>query len=151
LADLDEIAIRIAHVTTPFPAMIVERFGEEDRSFGAPLSVTVSDVGDAQVEKAVHPIEIGRSLKEDLGLIGSRFAAGIENDPGVGQLNVAGILRLNHFPAENSDVEVFRFFLIPHGEEMRKCVTKKPPCATGASGSFMRVLLWELEPKERIP
>ena len=58
-------------------------------------------------------------LEENLGLIGSRAAAGIENDPGVGQLNVARILRLNHSAAKNSDVEVFRFFLIPDDEKMR--------------------------------
>ena len=64
------------------------------------------------------------------------------------QLYVAGILRLNHFPAKNSDIEVFRFFLIPHGEEMRE---KKPSYETGASESFMRASSEELEPKERIP
>src|SRR3977135_2284593 len=41
------------------------------------------------------------------------------NDPCVSQLDVAGIFRLDHFPAKNSDVEGLRFFLIPHGEEMR--------------------------------
>jgi hypothetical protein len=40
-------------------------------------------------------------------------------DPGVSQLDVAGILGLDHFPAKDSDVEVLRFFLIPHGEEVR--------------------------------
>src|ERR1700730_10563365 len=51
--------------------------------------------------------------------MGSWATTGIENDPGVSQLDVAGIFRLDHFPAKNSDVEVLRFFLIPHGEEMR--------------------------------
>src|SRR3984893_3547061 len=51
--------------------------------------------------------------------MGSWATTGIENDPGVSQLDVAGIFRLDHFPAKNSDIEILRFFLIPHGEEMR--------------------------------
>src|SRR5580692_5721076 len=36
-----------------------------------------------------------------------------------GELDVAGFLQLDHFPAKNPDVEVLRFLLIPHREEMR--------------------------------
>jgi len=119
LANLDKVAVGIPHVTTPFPAAIVERFGEEERSFGAPLLVTGPDVGDSQVEEGVHSVEILRSFEQDLGLVGRRAATRIEDDPGVGQLDVAGILRIDHFPAKDSDIEVLRFFLILHGEEMR--------------------------------
>jgi hypothetical protein len=119
LADLDEVAVGITHVATPFPAVIVQRFGEEERSFVAPFFVAGPDVGDAQVEEAIHSVEIRRSFEEDLRLVGSRTATGIENDPGVRQLDVARIFRLDHFPAKDSDVEVLRFFLILHGEEVR--------------------------------
>ena len=74
LADLDEVAVGIAHVATPFPTVIVERLGEEERSFGAPLFVTGPDVGDAQVEEAVHPVEIQRGFEEDIGLVRRRAA-----------------------------------------------------------------------------
>jgi hypothetical protein len=47
-ADLDKVAVGIPHVATPFPTVVVERLGEEERSFGAPLFVTGPDVGDAQ-------------------------------------------------------------------------------------------------------
>jgi hypothetical protein len=149
LADLDEVAVGIAHVTTPFPTVIVERFGEEDRSLGAPLFVTGPNVGDAQVEEAVHRVEIRRGFEEDCGLIGRRATTGIENDPGIGQPDVAGIFRLDHFSAKNSDVKVLRFFLIPHGEEMRDqeafvCNRRVGQIHTAASCE-------ELEPKERIP
>ena len=119
LADLDDVAVGIAHIATPFPTVVVERLGEEERSFGAPLFVTGPDVGDAQVEEAVHPIEIRRGFEDDLGLVRRRAATRIENDPGIGELDVAGIFRLDYFPAENSDVEVLRLFLIFHSEEMR--------------------------------
>jgi len=48
--------------------------------------------------------------------VGSRATAGIEKNPR--QLDVAGILRLDLFPAKNSDIEVLRFFLVAHGEEV---------------------------------
>jgi hypothetical protein len=45
--------------------------------------------------------------------------AGIQNDPAVSQFDVTGIRRLDHFPAKDSHLEVLRFFLIPHGKEVR--------------------------------
>ena len=53
------------------------------------------------------------------GLSGVGPPAGIENDPGIGQFDVARIFRLDHFDTKNADIEVPRFFLVPDGEEMR--------------------------------
>ena len=118
LADLDEVAVWITHVAAPFPSAIVKRLRKKERSFVAPLFVAGPDISDAQVEKAIHPIEIRRSLEEDFWLVGSRTTAGIENDPAISQLDVAGIFWLDDFPAKNSDIEVLRFFQVPHGEEV---------------------------------
>jgi hypothetical protein len=116
LADLDEVAVGITHVAPP--AVIVEWLGKKERSFVAPLLVAGPNVGDTQVKKATHSVAIRRCFKEDLWLVGRRATAGIENDPGMSQLDVAGIVRLDHFPAKNSDIEVLRFFLVSHGEEV---------------------------------
>ena len=64
---------------------------------------------DAQVGETVHSVEIRTGFEEDLGLVGCRAATGIENDPGVGQLDVAGVFRLDHFAAKNPDVKSFDF------------------------------------------
>jgi len=119
LADRDEVAVRVTPIATPFPAAIVQRLGKEERSFVAPLFVAGLDVSDTQVEKTIHSIGIRRSLEEDLWLVASRATAGIENDPCIRQLDVAGIFRLDDFPAKNSDIEVLRFVLVAHGEEVR--------------------------------
>jgi hypothetical protein len=58
LADLDEVAVGITHVATPFPAVIVQRLGKKERSLVAPLFVAGPDVGDAQVKEAIHSVEI---------------------------------------------------------------------------------------------
>jgi len=102
LADLDEVAVGITHVASPFPAVIVSRLGQKERSFVAPLFVTGPNVGDTQVKETIHSVEIRRCFEEDLRLVGSRATAGIENDPGIRQLDVAGIFRLDHFPAKDS-------------------------------------------------
>jgi hypothetical protein len=47
LADLDEVAVGNTHIATPFPAVIVQRLGKEERSFVAPFFVAGPDVGDA--------------------------------------------------------------------------------------------------------
>jgi hypothetical protein len=98
LADFDDVAVGIAHVATPFPAVIVERLGEEDSSFGAPIFVAVPDVGDTQVEEAARSAEIGRSFEDDFGLVGRGAATGIENDPGIGEFDVTRILGLTTLP-----------------------------------------------------
>jgi len=129
--------------------VVVERLGEEERSFGAPLFVTGPDVGDTQVKEAVHPVEIRKGFEEDLGLVGRRAAAGIENDPGIGQLDVAGIFWLDHFSAKNSDVEILRFFLIFHGKEMRD---EEAFARNRLVGQIHAAASCEEpEPKERIP
>jgi len=46
LANLDQVAVWIAHVATPFPTLAVERLSEKDRAFVAPLFVTGPDVRD---------------------------------------------------------------------------------------------------------
>jgi hypothetical protein len=46
LADLDQVALWIAHVATSFPAMVVEWLSEKYRAFVAPLFVTGPDVRD---------------------------------------------------------------------------------------------------------
>jgi hypothetical protein len=86
-----------------------------------------------KLRKLFTPVKIRRGLEENLWLVGSRATTGIENDPGVSQLVVAGILGLDHVPAKDSDVEVLRFLLIPHGEEVRdeKKPTEKWNCSLG--------------------
>jgi len=118
LADLDEVAVGITHVAAPFPAVIVQWLGKEERSFVTPLFVAGPDVGDTQVKEAIRSVEIRRCFKKDLWLVGSRTTAGIENDPRISQLDLAGIVWLDHFPAKNSDIEVLRFVLVPHREEV---------------------------------
>jgi hypothetical protein len=70
LADFDDVAVGIAHVAVPFPAVIIERLGEEDGSFGAPVFVVGPDVGDTKVVEAGRSVEIGRSF-------GEGFAGGV--------------------------------------------------------------------------
>ena len=58
LADLDEVAVGITHVATPFPAAIVERLGKKGRAFVAPLFVAGPDVGDTQIKEATYSVQI---------------------------------------------------------------------------------------------
>ena len=92
--------------------------GKKERSFVAPLFVAGPDVGDTQIKEAVYPVQIRRRFKKDFWLVRSRTTAGIENDPAISQLDVAGIFRLDQFPAKNSDIEVLRFLLVAHGKKM---------------------------------
>lgn len=78
--------------------MVVERLGEEVGSLCAPLFVAGPNVGDAQVEEAVHAFEILRRFEKDFGLVGRRASTGVENNPGLGEFDVAGIFQGTTFP-----------------------------------------------------
>ena len=78
LADLDEVPVGIAHVATPFPAVIVLRLGKKEGTFGAPLLVAGPNVCDTQIEEAIYSVEIRRCFEIDLWLVGSRATPGIE-------------------------------------------------------------------------
>ena len=116
---LNEVAVGVTHVAAPFPAVRIGQWlGKKKRSFAAPLFVAGPDVGDTQIKEAIYSVQMRRCFKKDLWLVGSRATAGIENEPRISQLDVAGIFRLDQFPAENSDRVVPRFFLVAHGEEV---------------------------------
>jgi hypothetical protein len=61
----------------------------------APLFVAGPYVGDTQVKEAIHSVEIRRCFKQHLWLVRSGATAGIQNGPGVSELDVAGIVRLD--------------------------------------------------------
>ena len=71
-----------------------------------------------KLRKLFALFQIRRCFKEDPWLVGSRATARIENDPRISQLAVAGIVSLDHLPAKNSDMEILRFLLAAHGEEV---------------------------------
>ena len=73
LAELNEVAVGIAHVAAPFPAVIVQRLGKKERSFVAPLFVAGPDVGDTQIKEAIYSVQIRWCFKKDLRLVGSRI------------------------------------------------------------------------------
>jgi hypothetical protein len=118
LPNLDEIPVRIAHVTSQLMAVIIERFGQELGALRLPLGITSPNVGDAKVQEAAYGVQVMRGLKDHFGLVRRRPPAGVENDPRVDQLDVTGILRPYHFSSEDSNVELPGFYLVPYGQEV---------------------------------
>src|SRR5258708_36738833 len=54
-----------------------------------------------------------------IGLVGRRTSAGGKDDPGIFQLDVAGIFLLYDFSAQDADVKFLGFCLVLHGEKVR--------------------------------
>src|SRR5215470_7740202 len=69
LADLDEIAVGIAHVAAQLAAMVIERLGQELRALARPMLVACANVRDAQIEEAAHVVRIMRRREPHLGLV----------------------------------------------------------------------------------
>src|SRR3981189_2028197 len=100
LANLDEVAVRITHVAAQFMAVIIEGLGEEPSALLGPLFIACVNVCDAPIEEAAHPIQISGWREPYIGLVRRRTSAGIEDDPGILQLDVAGIFLLHDFSAQ---------------------------------------------------
>jgi hypothetical protein len=56
------------------------------------------NVCDAQIEEAAHAIQIVRRREQYIWLVRRRATAGVEDDPGILQLDVAGIFLFYDFP-----------------------------------------------------
>jgi hypothetical protein len=86
-AALDQVATRIAHLTAQFHSVVVERLGEELRTFRGPIFVAGENVGYAKIEEAAHPLQILGRSEPYIGLVGRRTTAGVEDDPGILKLD----------------------------------------------------------------
>src|SRR5580692_2541324 len=75
-------------------------------------------------------------VRKTCGLSGVGPSAGVQNDPRVRQLDVAGVLRFNDLTAQHVDIELCRAFLVGDGGEMRDV---KAFFGDGASGRFMEL------------
>ena len=75
LADLDEVPVGITHVAAQFPTAIIQGFGEQVRGVFAPLFVASPDIGNAQIEEAVHSVETRRCFERTSGFSGLRPAS----------------------------------------------------------------------------
>ena len=58
LADLDEVTVRITHVTAQFVTKIIEGLGEELCAFLGPIFIACVNVCNAQIEEATHAVEV---------------------------------------------------------------------------------------------
>jgi hypothetical protein len=89
LADLDQVAVRVTHVTADLGASIL-RFGEELRSGCSPRLIDRCDVRDSDVEEGAGALRIGRDLQRYVGLVLGRATPDIEDEPRVGDFMITG-------------------------------------------------------------
>jgi len=68
------------------------------------MFVTRPNVRDTQIEEAVYSVEIRRGLRRTSGLSGVGPPPELRTIQRLASFDVAGILRLYHFPAKNSDI-----------------------------------------------
>src|SRR5215510_2834069 len=107
LTDLDQIAIRVAHVATNLTGMIFW-LSEELRSSAAPFFVTLPHISDSNIHEAVGRVGIFRRAQRHGRLIIRRPTADVDNDPAVGQTNERGLAPAHNFAAEDALIEIRR-------------------------------------------
>jgi hypothetical protein len=84
LPHFDQIAVGIADVAANL-VLVLFRRRQELSTPGAPFGVHGLDVFDPDIEEAADPVRIAWRLQGDRGLVVGRAAAGIDDDPRVGQ------------------------------------------------------------------
>ena len=130
LADLDEVAVGIAHVAARL-GLVNLRFGEELRTQTFPTFIAFCDVRDADVHEAADSADVHeaadspailRRREVDVRLVVGRPAADIDDDPRVLELDDArrAVLAVHDdFPAEDPRVEVQRLLYVHRNEKVR--------------------------------
>src|SRR5215211_5108058 len=86
LANLDQVAVGVAHVAADLPAVDLG-WSEELGPAGAPLLVGGVDIGHPEVEEGTGASGIGRWFQHDLGLVIGRSPTDVDDHPAVGQLD----------------------------------------------------------------
>ena len=89
--------------------MVVEWLGEELRTFRGPSFVAGANVCHAKIEEAAHPLQILGRSEPYIGLVGRRTTAGVEDDPGILQLDVAGIFPSYDSSSQDAGIEFLGF------------------------------------------
>src|SRR5262249_20236403 len=105
LAHFDDVAVRVPHVASGFPTVVVEGFGQEFGPPSLPFRVAGLNVGDAEIQKAVDTIRVRRRLKGYCWLVGCWPTTIVQNHPGVGQLDDTRTLQRQDPATKNPSIE----------------------------------------------
>src|SRR5580698_15845 len=89
LPDFYNIAVGIADVAARL-AVFVFRLGDERGAAAFPLRIVNLNLRDADIHEAAHLIGVGRNAEYHRRLVRRRTAARIDDQPGVGDLQIAG-------------------------------------------------------------
>src|SRR5579872_3277651 len=120
LADLDDVAIRIADVAANL-AVLGDRRSEELSSPAFPQLIASLNIRDAEIHEAGDVIRV-RDTERHRRLVRRRAAADIQNHPDIGELQVGRRVAVTHGQnagAENLFVVASRSFDVGDGEKMR--------------------------------
>src|SRR5205807_4178059 len=105
LADLDQMAVRVADVAADLVLVLLGR-REELSPARAPFGVHGLDIRHADVEKATDAIGVGGRLERDGWLVIRRTAADIDDDPAVGERDKRRLAGPHGLAAEHVRIEV---------------------------------------------
>jgi hypothetical protein len=119
LSDLDQMAVRVAHVAADLSAAVDRRRQEVGAAF-APGAVRAVDVGDANVEEAVDAVWVLWRLECDGRLVVCRAAADVDDDPAVGERNDRRFPVEQYLAAEDAGVEAARALDVRADDEVRE-------------------------------
>src|SRR5579872_3731220 len=117
LPDFDEVTVGVTQVAADLRATI-DRFGEELRALGRPVGVYGGDVGNTDIQERADPVRIVRGLERDRGFVVRGAAAGVDDDPAVGQRHDRRLAIHQRLATENLGVEGPRAVDIVGDEEM---------------------------------
>jgi hypothetical protein len=99
LANLDQVAIGVTDVGPDLTPMVF-RLSKELGSFGRPVRVDLLDVRHADIEERTRLVGVRRRCEGYGGLIVGGATAGVEDQPGIGDLHDDRITLHDDLPVE---------------------------------------------------
>jgi hypothetical protein len=104
LPQFDQVTVGIADIAALLERVLFRR-GQEFSAPGAPFGVYGIDVRHPDIKEAADPVGITWRLQDDRRLVVGRAAAGIDDDPAVGERDIDRIAGKFHPAAEYLGVE----------------------------------------------
>src|SRR5712691_7678395 len=122
LADLDQVAVGVSDIRADLASMVL-RLSEERCALRRPFLVGLGNVGDANVEERACAVGVGWRNESDGGLVVSRTAPDIQDQPRVRNLHDDRVALDENLTVEQRSIELTGPVLVGNHQKVRNYET----------------------------
>src|SRR6267378_4790423 len=111
------MAVGVTNVGADLSSVVLG-LGQEFGTLGGPFPISLGDVRDADVQECADTVWVGRRGKSHRGLVVGRPTSGVEDQPGVRDLQDDGVALKQNLTIKNGLVEVAGPILVGNNQKI---------------------------------